>query len=306
MTAVTAAHTVNFTLNGQVWVCARYCRWYRRDPAALDAFLRRAANGMRALPWLREAVCIGSLGRTGTVRGDRADLDLRLVFPLATPPGSRSTCCCCGCEPGLSSPGSRSTSMPTTDPSGCAGSTSGSLLLVLLDRDGRLAQLYPAASHPGHEASARLDRDSPDLLGLFPRRPSGRTGACHRGHPLHRPLRRHLRGRPAATRAARAHLPGLPSAPVAMAHIGKSRPVHGHRAARAAAAGAVDRGRRGGAGLPAGPPFGCPPGVHRDRRRAGADADGAADLPVRPPVHLQWPEKLAAFPRAVLARGPLL
>jgi hypothetical protein len=79
--ATLAAHTMSFTLNGQVWVCVRYCRCYRRDPAALDAFLRDTAVQLRALPWLREALCIGSLGREGVVRGDRADLDLRLLFP---------------------------------------------------------------------------------------------------------------------------------------------------------------------------------------------------------------------------------
>ncbi len=75
------AHSFNFTFNGQVWVCARYCRWYRRDPAALHAFLHQAASVLRRLPWLREALCIGSLGRSGTVRSDRSDLDLRLLFP---------------------------------------------------------------------------------------------------------------------------------------------------------------------------------------------------------------------------------
>ena len=79
-----AAHTLNFTLNGQVWVCARYCRWYRRDPATLDAHLRSVVDELRSLPWLREAVLIGSLGRRGAVVGDRADLDLRLIFPPGT------------------------------------------------------------------------------------------------------------------------------------------------------------------------------------------------------------------------------
>jgi hypothetical protein len=36
---------------------------------------------LRALPWLEEAACIGSRGQATAVRGDRADLDLRLVFP---------------------------------------------------------------------------------------------------------------------------------------------------------------------------------------------------------------------------------
>src|SRR4051812_6332182 len=55
-----AAHSASFTFNGQVWVCARYCRWFRRRPEALEAFLQRVAAELRALPWLEEAVCIGS------------------------------------------------------------------------------------------------------------------------------------------------------------------------------------------------------------------------------------------------------
>ena len=73
------AHSLNFTLNGQLWVCARYCRRYRGDGQALDAFLGETASALRRLPWLREAACIGSLGRTGA--GPRSDLDLRLIFP---------------------------------------------------------------------------------------------------------------------------------------------------------------------------------------------------------------------------------
>jgi hypothetical protein len=76
-----AAHTASFTLNGQFWVCARYCRSYRRDPGALERFLDALVPELRALPWLEEAACIGSRGQAAAVRGDRADLDLRLVFP---------------------------------------------------------------------------------------------------------------------------------------------------------------------------------------------------------------------------------
>ena len=73
------AHSLNFTLNGQLWVCARYCRRYRGDAQALDAFLGETATHLARLPWLREAACIGSLGRIGA--GPRSDLDLRLLFP---------------------------------------------------------------------------------------------------------------------------------------------------------------------------------------------------------------------------------
>ena len=148
VTAVTAAHTVNFTFNGQVWVCARYCRWYRRDPAALNAFLRRAANGMRTLPWLREVVCIGSLGRTGTVCGDRADLDLRLVFP----PGNTAWL-----QVNLLLLRLRTWAFLARipldlyaydRPERLRRFDQREPLLVLLDRDGQLAQLYPRRVTP--------------------------------------------------------------------------------------------------------------------------------------------------------------
>jgi hypothetical protein len=79
--ALLIAHSLSFTLNGQAWVCARYCRCYRRDPAVLEAHLRRIIGRLHRLDWLREAVCIGSLSRKGAITGDRADLDLRLLFP---------------------------------------------------------------------------------------------------------------------------------------------------------------------------------------------------------------------------------
>jgi hypothetical protein len=82
--ALIVAHTLNFTLNGQVWVCARYCRSWRGDPAALEGWLRRTVGELQGLAWLREAVCIGSRGDRGVIGGDRSDIDLRLVFP----PGS--------------------------------------------------------------------------------------------------------------------------------------------------------------------------------------------------------------------------
>lgn len=81
LAALILAHSLSFTLNGQVWVCARYCRWYRRDPAALERFLAVVAAELRGLPWLQEAVVIGSRGQGSQFRTDRSDLDLRLVFP---------------------------------------------------------------------------------------------------------------------------------------------------------------------------------------------------------------------------------
>lgn len=79
--ALALAHTASFTLNGQVWVCARYCRWWRREPEALESWLCSTVAELRALPWLREAACIGSRGDRGLIQGDRADLDLRLISP---------------------------------------------------------------------------------------------------------------------------------------------------------------------------------------------------------------------------------
>jgi hypothetical protein len=75
------AHSLNFTLNGQLWVCARYARSWRRDPAALERFLAEVAADLGTRPSLREAVCIGSRGDLGLVRNERSDLDVRLVFP---------------------------------------------------------------------------------------------------------------------------------------------------------------------------------------------------------------------------------
>jgi hypothetical protein len=73
------AHGFGFTLNGQFWVCARYCPSYRGDAARLGAFLARSAVLLRACRWLDEAVIIGSLGER--VLGPRSDIDLRLIFP---------------------------------------------------------------------------------------------------------------------------------------------------------------------------------------------------------------------------------
>ncbi len=57
-----AAHSFSFLVNGQLWVCVRYCRFYDRDPRALERFLDRATVTLRRCPWLEEALCIGSQG----------------------------------------------------------------------------------------------------------------------------------------------------------------------------------------------------------------------------------------------------
>jgi hypothetical protein len=138
-----AAHTAGFTLNGQVWVCARYCRWYRRDPAALERFLGRAAAELRALPWLREAVCIGSRSDAGRVWSDRADLDLRLICPAGWSGWLRCnllllrlrTHAFFGLIPLDLYAYDRPESLQRFDQR--------ERLLVLLDRDGRLGALFP-------------------------------------------------------------------------------------------------------------------------------------------------------------------
>jgi hypothetical protein len=79
--ALIAAHSANFTLNGQAWVCVRYCAFYRRDPAALERFLARAAVILCRQRWLAEAALIGSRGGGAQGFGPRSDLDLRLIFP---------------------------------------------------------------------------------------------------------------------------------------------------------------------------------------------------------------------------------
>lgn len=142
------AHSFGFTLNGQLWVCARYGRFWRRDPAALERFLGDAAASLRELPWLREAVCIGSRGDLGMVRGERADLDLRLVFP----PGGRAWVAV-----NLLLLRLRAWAFfrlipldlyAYDRPEDLRRFDQRERLLVILDRDGRLAALFPARVVP--------------------------------------------------------------------------------------------------------------------------------------------------------------
>ena len=79
--ALLAAHTASFTINGQLWVCARYCASYRRDRAALERFLGRTAATLCRQRWLTEAALIGSRGARQQAFGPRSDLDQRLIFP---------------------------------------------------------------------------------------------------------------------------------------------------------------------------------------------------------------------------------
>jgi hypothetical protein len=79
-----AAHSLSFTLNGQFWVCARYCPSYQGDPAELRRFLDETAAELRQSRSIETAVVIGSLAEGAL--GPRSDLDLRLIFP----PGARA------------------------------------------------------------------------------------------------------------------------------------------------------------------------------------------------------------------------
>ena len=172
------AHTLSFTLNGQVWVCARYCRWYRRDPAALERFLRAVAAELRGLPWLREAVCIGSLGRRRRgARRSRRPRPAPAVPARRRWPGCASTCCCCACAPGPCSAASRSTSMPTSGPSGCAASTSASGCWSCSTATAGWRALYPRRRRP-----LAVIETAPHLLGLLAGRAPGRARARHRRH----------------------------------------------------------------------------------------------------------------------------
>lgn len=75
------AHTFSFAINGQFWVCARYCRSYRRRPEALDRYVSTAVTRLQTTPWLDSALLIGSQGLGVGTRTNRSDIDLRLLFP---------------------------------------------------------------------------------------------------------------------------------------------------------------------------------------------------------------------------------
>ncbi|WP_191060993.1 nucleotidyltransferase family protein [Geminicoccus harenae] len=77
---ILVGHSVNFLLNGQFWVCARYCRAYRGQALHIERATWDLAREIARLPWLTEAAFIGSRARGGRAN-DRSDIDLRLVFP---------------------------------------------------------------------------------------------------------------------------------------------------------------------------------------------------------------------------------
>lgn len=77
--AIVLAHTLSWTLNGQVWLCARYCRLYRGSTERLQRAVAKLTDALARQRWLGEAALIGSAadGRLGV----RSDIDLRLVAP---------------------------------------------------------------------------------------------------------------------------------------------------------------------------------------------------------------------------------
>lgn len=78
--SVITGHTANWLFNGHVWVCLRYCAFYRRKTVALRNFLSRTESLLARLTWVEEAVYIGSVGETGDIQSTRSDIDLRLIF----------------------------------------------------------------------------------------------------------------------------------------------------------------------------------------------------------------------------------
>ena len=76
--ALPAAHTANFLLNGQFWLCLRYCPNYRNSQTRLNSYLHTLAETVRRYPFAAHAVIIGSAAR-GQIRHARSDIDLRLI-----------------------------------------------------------------------------------------------------------------------------------------------------------------------------------------------------------------------------------
>jgi len=78
--ALVLAHSLNWLFNTHLWVCVRYMKVYRRNPDALSNFLSDVSKQINKKSWLKEAVCIGSIGDKGDVSSWRSDIDLRLFF----------------------------------------------------------------------------------------------------------------------------------------------------------------------------------------------------------------------------------
>lgn len=143
-----AAHTLSFTFNGQVWVCARYCRSWRGHPEVLERWLQGLVLELRSLPWLEEAVCIGSRGDGGCVRGDRSDLDLRLVFPPGALAWLRTNLLLLRLRARAFLARVPLDLYAYDAPASLRRFDQRERLLVLLDRGGRLAALFPERAVP--------------------------------------------------------------------------------------------------------------------------------------------------------------
>ena len=74
-------HSLNFLLNGQLWVVLRYCPGYRREPRQLARAIGALLDDVAGRRWLGEAVLLGSTVTRLQTPGSRADIDLRLIFP---------------------------------------------------------------------------------------------------------------------------------------------------------------------------------------------------------------------------------
>lgn len=78
--AIFVAHTINWLFNGHIWVCVRYCSFYKRNPDALQEFLNSLINDIRKRSFIKEAVCIGSVGDKNQINSHKSDIDLRIFF----------------------------------------------------------------------------------------------------------------------------------------------------------------------------------------------------------------------------------
>jgi hypothetical protein len=139
---------LSFTFNGQVWVCARYCRFWRREPEALDRWLASVVAELQGRPWLREVACIGSRGDLGHVRSTRADLDLRLVFPRGLVSWLKVNLLLLRLRSRAFLSGIPLDLYAYDSPASLQRFDQDERLLVLLDRDGRLAARFPERAVP--------------------------------------------------------------------------------------------------------------------------------------------------------------
>jgi len=85
------AHTINWTLNGQFWVCARYCGFYHADVDALNYKAARVIEWVRSTSLIENAVVIGSYTNRNFQLGATSDLDLRIFYSRGIKGYARTT-----------------------------------------------------------------------------------------------------------------------------------------------------------------------------------------------------------------------